>query len=87
MERNELLAQLKLVIADYLTDDNKQKLATITEQTNFVTDLQIDSVDLVDIVINTETKFAIQIENETIATMVTVGKCLDVIESKLKEKV
>lgn len=87
MERNELLAQLKLVIADYLTDDNKQKLDTITEQTNFVTDLQIDSVDLVDIVINTETKFAIQIENETIATMVTVGKCLDVIESKLKEKV
>jgi acyl carrier protein len=86
MQREALLSELKLIIADYLVDEDKVKLDTVTETTNLLNELKIDSIDLVDIVINTETKFGIQIPNETIATMTTVGKCLDVIEAKLVEK-
>jgi acyl carrier protein len=86
MRREDILSELKVLIGEYISADEKVKLETITDDTNFTTDLNMDSVDLVDIVINAETKFVITIENENIGKMITVGKCLDIIEEKLKSK-
>jgi acyl carrier protein len=86
MKREDILIELKTLMEEYISTDEKVKLDTITDETNFITDLNMDSVDLVDIVINAETKFGITIENESIGKMITVGKCLDVIEEKLKSK-
>ncbi len=87
MTRDQLLNELKALITPYLNAEQLPKLDALTQDTVLTTDLGLDSVDLVDIVINAETKYGIQIENETIATMTSVGKCIEVIEAKVAAKV
>jgi len=86
MERAELREELKLMISGYVDDDSKVKLENITDDTDFVNDINLDSIDMVDIVIKAENKYGIEIKNETIAKLNTVGKCLDVIQARLSEK-
>ncbi len=86
MERQEILEELKSMMLEYMRDEDKPLLDTMTEKTNFVTDLNMDSIDLVDIVIKAENKYGIEIKNETIGKLNTVGACLDVIQQRLAEK-
>jgi|HubBroStandDraft_1064217.scaffolds.fasta_scaffold1953279_1 acyl carrier protein len=86
MERSALLTALKSMMGEYMHDDDKGKLDTITDDTDFIKDLHMDSIDLVDMVIKTENMFGIEIKNETIAGLNTVGKCLDIVQDKLAEK-
>lgn len=86
MERATIQAKLIDLITEYIQPELKPLLLTANEDTQFVTDLQLDSVDLVDIVIQAETQFGIAIENETIPTLLTIGKCIDVVEKKIAEK-
>jgi acyl carrier protein len=86
MERAALFEELKLVMGEYMDDENKLKLAVANDDTDFVIDLNMDSIDMVDIVIRVENQFGIEIKNETIAKLNTIGKCLDVIQARLLEK-
>ncbi len=86
MERAELLKELKSMMGEYLNDNDKLKLANITDETDFVKDINMDSIDMIDVVIKVENKYGIEIKNETIAGLNTVGKCLDVIQQRLTEK-
>jgi acyl carrier protein len=86
MERAQLLEELKLLMGEYMHDEDKAKLTTITDDTDFVNDLNMDSIDMVDVVIKAENKYGIEIKNETIAKLNTVGKCLDVMQERLAEK-
>jgi acyl carrier protein len=86
MERAALLEDLKSLMGEYMHDRDKIKLATITDDTDFVNDLNMDSIDMVDVVIKAENKYGIEIKNETIAKLNTVGKCLDVVQERLSEK-
>ncbi|HEY5406337.1 MAG TPA: phosphopantetheine-binding protein [Ginsengibacter sp.] len=86
MERAEILDNLKVMIGEYVDDEGKKKLENITDETDFVNDINLDSIDMVDIVIKAENEYGIEIKNETIAKLNTVGKCLDVIQARLAEK-
>jgi len=86
MERAALFEELKLIMGEYMDDENKLKLAVANDDTDFVNDLNMDSIDMVDIVIRVENQYGIEIKNETIAKLNTVGKCLDVIQARLLEK-
>jgi acyl carrier protein len=86
MERAQLLEEIKSLMGEYMHDEDKLKLATITDDTDFVNDLNMDSIDMVDVVIKAENKYGIEIKNETIAKLNTVGKCLDVMQERLAEK-
>lgn len=86
MERAAILEELKSMMSEYMHDKDKPMLSTITDKTNFVNDLNMDSIDLVDIVIKAENKYGIEIKNETIGKLDTVGACLDVIQQRLNEK-
>jgi len=86
MERAELLEELKSMMGEYMDDDSKLKLPFITDDTDFINDINMDSIDMVDVVIRVENKYGIEIKNETIAKLNTVGKCLDVIQGRLAEK-
>ncbi|HVM86598.1 MAG TPA: phosphopantetheine-binding protein [Puia sp.] len=86
MERTEILEELKSMMGKYMHDEDKVKLADITDDTDFVKDLNMDSIDLVDIVIQAENKYGIEIKNETISKLNTIGACLDVIQQRLAEK-
>lgn len=81
MDRKEILEELKKVLAPYVK--NKELLRGVNEQTNLVTDLRINSANQVDIVIDAEAKYHIEIDVDSAEKMVTIGNCIDVIEEKL----
>jgi len=84
MKRTELFNQFKTILAEHIPGDEQEIIATITEQTNLVDDLGIESLDVVNIVIDMEDNFNIQIDNDAIKKMSTVGSCLDLIQEKLE---
>ncbi len=49
-------------------------------------DLNINSANLVDIILDVEDAFEIHIDNESMEKMLTVKATLDIIEAKLAEK-
>ncbi len=86
MERTDLLEDLKSMMDEYLDAEQKSKLAHIKEDSDFVKDINMDSIDLVDVVIKVENKYGIEIKNEDIPKMKTVRNCLDVIQEQLAAK-
>ena len=84
MAREEILSELKKVISPYTT--NKHMLEGIDDQTDLIKDLKINSANLVDIIIDAEAKYDIEIDYDSADKMVNVGTCIDVISEKLSEK-
>ena len=84
MTREEILNELKSVFAPYTT--NKEMLANINDQTDLITDLKINSANLVDIIIDAEAKYNIEIDYDSADKMINVGSCIDVISEKLYQK-
>jgi acyl carrier protein len=82
MTRQEILTELKKVIAPYTT--NKEMLAGINEDTDLIRDLKINSANLVDIIIDAEATYNIEIDYDDADKMMNVGSCIDVISEKLK---
>jgi len=84
MTKQEILNELKKVIAPYTT--NKEMLAGINDQTDLIKDLKINSANLVDIIIDAEAKYDIEIDYDSADKMINVGTCIDVISEKIMEK-
>ncbi|WP_293955114.1 MULTISPECIES: acyl carrier protein [unclassified Sphingobacterium] len=84
MNREELIDALKPIISPYTT--NQEAFGKLNEATDFIRDLQINSANLVDIVLDIEEKFDIVIENPDMERMLNVGAAVEIIESKLQEK-
>lgn len=84
MNREELIDALKPIISPYAT--NQEAFGKLNEATDFIRDLQINSANLVDIVLDIEEKFDIVIENPDMERMLNVGAAVEIIESKLQEK-
>ena len=82
MTRLEILNELKIVFAPYTP--NKEMLLGVTENTDIIKDLKINSANLVDIIIDAETKYNIEIDNDSAEKMISVGTCIDVISKKLE---
>jgi acyl carrier protein len=85
MTREEILSQLKKVISPYTT--NKEMLAGIDDNTDLIKDLKINSANLVDIIIDAEAKYNIEIDYDSADKMINVGNCIDVISAKLNQNV
>ncbi|EDM36623.1 acyl carrier protein [Pedobacter sp. BAL39] len=79
-----MINQLKLIVDAYT--ENKTALEQINEQTDFIKDLNINSANLVDIVLDVEQAFDIEIDNTSMERMLTVGASIAVIEEKLAAK-
>jgi len=86
MERAAILADLKSMMREYMSAEDQSKLDAMTDDTNLFNELSIDSIDLVDIVIQVENRYGIEIKNEAISGLNTLGKCLDAIQARLAEK-
>lgn len=81
MDRREILEELKKVLAPYT--ENKEMLAGINEQTDLINDLKINSANLVDIIIDAEAKYNIEIDMDSSEKMIDVKSCIDVIAEKM----
>ncbi len=81
MTREEIKVELLKIMDPYI--DEKEVTTSISEQSDLINDLNINSAHLVDIVLDIEEKFDIMIEDDFIGKMDTVGNSLDIIEAKL----
>jgi acyl carrier protein len=81
MNSAALISQLKAIISTYAQDP--EAMEHFTPETDFIKDLKINSANLVDIVLDVEEAFQIEIDNDSMARMLTVGAAIDIIEAKL----
>ena len=84
MEKEEFIERLKVIVKPYIQDD--QAFEDLTEETDLVKDLKINSANLVDVILDVEDEFNVIIDNESMAEMLTVKAAIAVIERKLAEK-
>jgi len=85
MTNNEtMLSDLKGIIQPYI--QNQEAFDNLTEDTDFINDLKINSANLVDIVLDVEDKFDIEIDNDSMDRMLNVKAALEVIQEKLSAK-
>jgi len=83
MSKEEIIAELKNIITPY--SEETIALQSIDDETDFLKDLKINSANLVDIVLDIEDRFNIEIDNDSMAKMLTVKATVDIIENKRQE--
>lgn len=54
----------------------------ITAEAEFVNDLKLNSLELADLVVLCEDKFGVEIEEQDIHSLITVGDLVDYLEGK-----
>lgn len=81
MDRESIKKELLSIIDPYI--DEKDLTTDISESSDLINDLNINSAHMVDIVLDIEEKFDIMIEDDFIGKMDTVGDALDIIGEKL----
>ena len=82
--QSELIDDLREIVKPYIQDH--EAFNNINEDTDFITDLKINSANLVDVVLDIEDKYDITIDNESMETMLNVKSSLAVIQTKISEK-
>ncbi len=79
---DEHFAALKNIIKVYLPED--VSVADITPSSHLINELNINSANLVDVVLDVEDHFDITIEDDEIEKMDTVENSLAIITSKIQ---
>ncbi|TXN35668.1 acyl carrier protein [Flagellimonas hymeniacidonis] len=82
--QEEKYQKLKAIVQTYLPDDVSAE--EIQLESNFTQELNINSANLVDIVLDVEDAFDIMLENEDMDGMQTVKDALEIIDTKLAAK-
>ena len=79
MQRTEAMSTIKEVAAEVLSVDPD----VITEEARFKEDLDADSLDLVELVMGLEERFDIEVPEEDLEGVTTVGQALDLVLAKV----
>lgn len=83
MNKQTLINELKTLLLPYVQD--KEAFETLSEQTDFINDLKINSANLVDVILDIEDKYDIEIDNHSMEKMLNVEKAIEIIQTKLAE--
>lgn len=81
MTKEDILARLKDIVKAYIPEE--VEFDQLDEDTDFLEDLQINSAHLIDIILDIEDEFDIEISDEEAEEMINVQKTVEVIEEKL----
>ncbi len=81
MPEKEILEKLKAIVTPYV--QNKEGLENFNEKTDFLNDLKINSANLVDVVLDVEDEFNIEIDTESMNGMLTAGDAKNIILKKM----
>jgi len=84
MDKFEIIEKLKSIIKPYVKDD--EAFENLNEHPYFISDLRINSANLVYIILDIEEVFYIVIDNQSMEKMLDVKTTLLIIEAKLNEK-
>ena len=83
MQKEEIIEQLKAIVKPYI--QNQTAFDSLTESTDFISDLKINSANLVDVILDIEEKYNIVIDNDSMERMVNVKAAIEIIEAKLAD--
>ena len=79
MDRAEIESRLKnLLVSELGLDETK-----ITPEASFETDLEVDSLGVVELLMALEDEFDVKIPDEEAESIVTVGQAIDMVQGKL----
>ena len=81
MEEKEIMESVVKILTPWVK--NEDALASVSMDTNILDDLKVNSARLVDVVIAFEDEFDIEIEDEDVDSVNTVGDAVNLIGSKL----
>jgi acyl carrier protein len=77
------LATIEERVAEIVAEQMGVDKAQVTRETSFVNDLGADSLDTVELVMEFEDEFDIQIPDEDAEKIQTVGQAIDYVEAHL----
>lgn len=77
--REEVVTALKETLVERL----KVEASTITEEANLFEDLGLDSIDLMTVVMAVEEKFSIEVSDEELEDVTTLGQAADLLSAKV----
>lgn len=83
MEEKELFKKLKAIIQPYV--QNEEAMDDLKPETEFIKDLEINSANLVDVILDVEDEFDIEIDNESMNAMKSIGDAKAIIKRKLEK--
>jgi len=84
MNRETIIEKLKTIVKPFVK--NQDAFDNLTEDTDFIDDLQINSANLIDVILDIEDAFGIVIDNQSMENMISVKATIDIIETKLEAK-
>jgi acyl carrier protein len=84
MTTEAIQERLKTIVKPYV--NNHENFENLSSESNFISDLEINSANLVDVVLDVEDEFDIRIENDDMEKMTNVEATVEVIQKKLAEK-
>ena len=81
MTRDDIFAKVVEIVTPYVK--NEEALANVGDDTDILQDLKVNSARLVDVILNFEDEFDIEVEDEDADAVNTVGDAVSLIEGKL----
>lgn len=81
MDRAEIKEKVIALLKTYTR--KKEVWETATEDSSILRDLKVNSARIVDVVIDLEDEFAIDIQDSAIDFIVTIGDMINAVEEKL----
>lgn len=79
-----MIEKLREIVKPYV--QNEEALSELTEETDFIRDLKINSANLVDVVLDVEDEFDIIIDDASMEQMLTVKAALKIVSEKMAQK-
>ena len=83
-DKKEMISELKSIVKPYI--QNEEAYNNLDEETDFMNDLKINSANLVDVILDIEDMYDIELDNESMDKMLNVKVTLEVINTKISEK-
>ena len=83
MNREELITSMRKIVKPYIQD--QEAFNNLSEETDFINDLKINSANLVDVILDVEDEFDIEFDNDSMEKMLSVKAAMDVIKTNLSE--
>jgi acyl carrier protein len=81
MDHSEIRAKIVEIIGFYAKD--KDALESATDETNILQDLKVNSARLVDVILDFEDAFDIEVEDEDADNVNTIGDAISLISAKI----